>query len=721
MNQDRRPIAASRQSSSSDPLSNALAFLKLPFIKKIGAVVFPTVGKRPALGDDWKEYASHDQAKLKKLFAKAPHADGYGVVLPKGWIILDFDHYKPAVTKNGKLISKQRGSPEADALYKKNVKPATRSAPRVSTPQGDEHIYLADPDGDHEGAKRLISDMQGFDCKGHGKGYVIGPNGRDRKWLHQAPVRPMDELLLEVVKDRRPKIVPKQKNDRDYRPLTKAQMVDVLSHVPPDCSMDEWVGRFCAIGSNFPEDTDLSIDLADEWSRTWFRKDYVCPRYDIDEHGNHSPGVTRRDIERKLRNQKTTGDVTTVGTLMRIAYKNGYGRLTMREALDLETTEDKPMKKTKKGNGLDDEALYAAITMPERIPKKERSIDLDSAAFLDNFPEYIVEKMLPQGRICYLTARQNSGKTALIAELAICIRHGKKFFGRRCDQGKVMIIEKDDMPGLKRFLGASLLKHGLRNTDVKCVRLKGFFDTKNWTPEERKAEVDKLVEQMKTYILVVFETVTSLFPNSDHTESWAKEVSSFLGELSIRLPNTTLLAVSHSARGEDVNTFGSSLLTHNADFEIKLDRPGDEKARDAPIKVFSGKAREFHVEPFYMSFRYVGHGEPNFKREVVCLDLDEAASAKAREAEEAKGNPKMKYVGEVKALVATGSAGKRMNAKQLQDAMGWKQSEKFNSRDAPKLQALGIIRDKIKGEGGATTWLVAPEEDLLHGLPGAKS
>jgi hypothetical protein len=473
----------------------------------------------------------------------------------------------------------------------------------------------------------------------------------------------MDWMLLGVVKDRRPKHV-KSNSKGEYEPATKDQLIDMLSHITPDREMGPWIGICSAIGTNFAEDIDLAIDIADEWSETGFHKGYICPRYDINEHGEPEPGYTRRDIERKLRNPKTTGTVTSMGSIVHLARQGGYGRLSAREAFGIDDEDD---------DRTDDEVL-ADIEGPDK--DKHGPLN-DPRAFLRNDQPYItkyfydslIEGMLPQGIIAYLIAKQNSGKTAFAAEMAVCVENGFNFFGHRCEKGKVLIIEKDDWKGLNQFLLASTLKHGLVGTRVRRRQADLVFATDQWKDKEIDEMVDLFVDRYidDDYKLIIFETITSLFSAGKMDEAWGKKAANFIGALLRKLPNTTLLFVSHSARGDKVDTFGTSLLTHNAGCEIKLNRTSEQ----GPIEVYQGKTRAgFFFRKFHMKFKPVGEGRRYFKHSVAYLEVTEDPRASSAINEDADRTAKLV------AMLEPENRSGRFSTSQVKTALGLKPSNR---------------------------------------------
>lgn len=669
---------------TSRALKNALAFLRdFPTWR-----VFPTIGKVWP-GESWNKKATTDPDKLRQLFQETSKADNYGVIPPKGYVVLDYDPYRQ--DERGKV----HGSHKADRFYRRYLQKPLRSHPQVTSIHGGIHTYLKDPNEFFAGGSRMLPDMKGFDCKGHGNSYVIGPDNEKRVWKNSIrKLTSLNWLDTELIRSFRPKPV-KVEDKGDYPSLSEAQVTDLLTYISPEMDMNRWIGIIAAIGDNFPDDPDLAIELADEWSRTGFDKAYTCPQYDIDGRG-----TTLRDIERKILRPKREGNLASVGTIVKLARENGYEgfigkRLSGREAFKLTS---------KREYEEDDDDVI-------RITK-------DSAEY---FPDYLVEGLIPRGVIAYLVARQNSGKTAMVAELATCVQGGLKFFGKQCEKGKVLILEKDDWRGMHRFLYGSMLKHGLKEIRVSTNRLEDLIDITTWDNKRIHKEVRNLADQCEEYDLVIFETVTSIFSAGKMDEAWARPVSNFFGALNEQLPNTTFLIVSHSARGSEVNTFGSSLLTHNADVEIKLDR--DDKDSDKPIRLYTGKAREFHLKPVMLRFKSATHHL--LPRSVGYLDIDTEATAneeerRAKEKKEdlAKKDPDKAFKEELEDLqdkVSEQKEGRLYTIAELKDTFelkfspGFEQGGKFEKYLIKKKYLRQVIKGKVGPNGAGKYQFNFPE------------
>lgn len=182
--------AAERHGFSVVPLS----VTKLPAIKSPHDKGHGCKGECGQLGHGVHD-ASNDPARIRELFAAAPHATGYGIACgrpPHHLIGLDLDR------KNG-----------VDGVWELRKLAARHgiSVPRtviIATPSGGWHAWWTGP-ADVKVPNRAGHMAPGVDVRGSG-GYLVGPGSRSVRGLYtlasspdDITVRPIPEQLLQLM------------------------------------------------------------------------------------------------------------------------------------------------------------------------------------------------------------------------------------------------------------------------------------------------------------------------------------------------------------------------------------------------------------------------------------------------------------------------------------------------------------------------------------------
>ena len=137
---------------------------------RTGWPLFPLVGKIPAIGkaDGGHGHldATADPGELERLFARAPHATGFGISCgPAELVVLDLD------VKDG--LDGRDSAREAGLDY------LAAETPRATTPRGGSHVYYRGAALSRE-AVLLNVDVKGLN------GYVVAPFGPGRSWEVEA-------------------------------------------------------------------------------------------------------------------------------------------------------------------------------------------------------------------------------------------------------------------------------------------------------------------------------------------------------------------------------------------------------------------------------------------------------------------------------------------------------------------------------------------------------
>ncbi len=149
----------------------------LALSERTGWPLFPTVGKVPAIAGGRGLYdATADPAELEALFARAPHADGFGVNCGAAGITVVDPDLKDGL--DGRDVLREAGVPylAADTV-------------RAVMPSGSGHFFVA---GALPTRDRFLPN---FDVKSAG-GYVVLPPAPGRTW--EADASPWDVALAPV-------------------------------------------------------------------------------------------------------------------------------------------------------------------------------------------------------------------------------------------------------------------------------------------------------------------------------------------------------------------------------------------------------------------------------------------------------------------------------------------------------------------------------------------
>jgi len=205
-------------------LSSPLLTEALRLAETTGWLLFPTCGKAPAIpganGGHGLHDATTDAAQLKRLFHRAPNADGFAVNCgASGLVVLDCD-LTPGVDGRDSLMG--AGLPWLNA-----------DTPRADTPRGGEHNFYAGR------SRSRTAVLPGVDIKSEG-GYVVLPPASGRAW--QIEASPFDVS---------PAPVPEW--------LSRLSQSDEKNAVPRTISTSEWAELLEEVPGGRRHDTLLSL------------------------------------------------------------------------------------------------------------------------------------------------------------------------------------------------------------------------------------------------------------------------------------------------------------------------------------------------------------------------------------------------------------------------------------------------------------------------------
>ncbi len=152
------------------------------------------------------------------------------------------------------------------------------NGPGATTPSGGRNVYFR-ADGMAEGLRNTTAKPPGVDTRGDG-GYIIAPGsiapagayiaangGLDASTFPALPVALLE--ALQAIKGKPPAAKPFQiDTGRDWVGRDRAgvdEVQEVLRHIPPDCSDDDWLGVLIGLHDRFAG-SEEGLALAEGWS-----------------------------------------------------------------------------------------------------------------------------------------------------------------------------------------------------------------------------------------------------------------------------------------------------------------------------------------------------------------------------------------------------------------------------------------------------------------------
>lgn len=256
--------------------------------------------KQPMPFIKWREASTSDPAQIRQWWRRWPDAAPALDLGKCGLLVIDADRHgeHDGVEAFGALMAEHGFHPD--------------SAPMVATPNYGNHHFFRQPEGklfgNGEGAL-----PKGINVRGNG-GYVIAPgavmqDGRTYElWGDLSAVPVVPPWLQDILEARRGGGPEGGATARAMSPapggstdaISEAEILELLSHIDPDCGYEEWVSVLMAIHA---ETGGRGFAIADQWSA----------------RGQKYPGT--RNLERKWASFKRSG--VTGRTLAEIARLHG--------------------------------------------------------------------------------------------------------------------------------------------------------------------------------------------------------------------------------------------------------------------------------------------------------------------------------------------------------------------------------------------------------------
>ncbi len=220
-------------------------------------------------------------------------------------------------------------------------------------------------------------------------------------------------------------------------------------------------------------------------------------------------------------------------------------------------------------------------------------------------PEFLIEKILVVGTTALFTAKEESYKSFLATDMALCVATGKPWHGFRVlRQGTVVYIAAEGASGLKRRVQAWQQYH---DKEIKKERFLVLDEPLQIAKAEDRAALVAEVAALKPS-LIILDTLRRCSVGLD--ENSAQDMGLFtdaLGDLAAKT-GACLLAIHHNNKTGEYS--GSTALAGNVDTRLTCKRHTDDL-----VTLVIEKQKDFEK-----------HGPISFEREVVEIHDTEASS-----------------------------------------------------------------------------------------------
>ena len=212
--------------------------------------------------------------------------------------------------------------------------------------------------------------------------------------------------------------------------------------------------------------------------------------------------------------------------------------------------------------------------------------------------EWIIEDIMPSNSVGMIYGPSGSGKSHVILSMAAMIANGLDWFDKETEQGNVLVMAGEGLPGLSRRLLAIEKEHNLAIDQQKLhVSSRAIgLDTDNGYKQVLQA-----IEELETPPKVIFiDTLSRHLMESGENSN--DDMARFINKLEdIRLMyGCTIILVHHTGKSTNQGARGASALKANVDFSFEVSgqnkkcRFSCDKMKDAddaiPSKYFEIKA-----------------------------------------------------------------------------------------------------------------------------------
>ncbi len=246
-----------------------------------------------------------------------------------------------------------------------------------------------------------------------------------------------------------------------------------------------------------------------------------------------------------------------------------------------------------------DPDLEPDLIQVERVAPDIKATGLPLVYFGDIKPaltgDDFVEGLLIRAAMSVIYGPSNCGKTFLMADLALHVALGWKWWGRDVTQGAVIYCALEGAFGIRNRVAAFALHHGLDGQDIPFAIIPVALNILN--PE---ADTDRLIAAIEEaagklgmpVALVVMDTLSRAIAggNENSPEDMGRLVAN--SDKIRQVTGAHIAWVHHSGKDQALGARGHSLLRAATDTEIEISRPD----ADSPSTARVTKQRELEIE-----------------------------------------------------------------------------------------------------------------------------
>jgi hypothetical protein len=315
--------------------------------------------------------------------------------------------------------------------------------------------------------------------------------------------------------------------------LSIEQIEDILRHISPDCSRDQWIKIGTAIHHE-TEGDDTGLSIWDEWS----------------SGGVTYPGSEGVEYQwRSFRGPTPGRSSITMASVIKMAKEAGY---RPSEAASREQVLAKA------------EAIMAAL--PTKSVGRFGPVpiyDLSLAPPMD----WLIKGVLPRGELGVLFGASGSGKTFVALDLAFSVARGNAWRDRRTTRGRVVIIAAEGGAGIGKR-GEAYARYydfNLQGVDVHVITA-----APNFLDNDDVSEVIAELNNIGPIDLVVIDTFAQVTPGAN--ENTSEDVGRALANLKLLHEATKAmnLVVAHAGKDLSKGVRGWSGFKAAADVHIEV-------------------------------------------------------------------------------------------------------------------------------------------------------
>jgi hypothetical protein len=222
-------------------------------------------------------------------------------------------------------------------------------------------------------------------------------------------------------------------------------------------------------------------------------------------------------------------------------------------------------------------------------PSPFKITDLPSIWGISDEMEWLVSDLIPEASVVLLSGESGCGKSTVALALADALAHGKPFLARECKLRDVLIVDRENGPGvyrerLKRF----------RMQETKRLHVWGpWADPEPSGPDA--IEIAKFAAE--TQPLIIFDSLVAFHPGSEQDASETRRYMQSYRKLTKH--GATCIVIHHTGKGENTKFYrGSTDIKASVDVGLLL----TSKPRLQSLELVPFKIREGIIEPIKIAF-----------------------------------------------------------------------------------------------------------------------